>query len=185
MSEGTPQGLDCRPTARRGLMVLVAMLLLAALPAGFAFAPTAGYGNAQRSSWRTASLLPPARRGAADTQTAALAASPSGPGFSTAGMLAAAREFSSAYMSYRAGRESGWVRAAIQWTCTPAFARSLLAQPLQTASTAASRVVSVLALGGDTVRVNYFSGRDRSHGSALVLTLTASHGRWLVSHLGT
>jgi hypothetical protein len=184
VSEGTPQGLDCRPTARRGLMVLVAMLLLAALPAGFALAPTAGYGNAQRSSWRTASLLPPARRGAADAADTQ-AAPPSGPGFSTAGMLTAAREFASAYVSYRAGRESGWVRTAIQWTCTPAFARSLLAQPPQAASIAASRVASVLALGGDTVRMNYFSGRDRSHGAALMLTLTASHGRWLVSHLGT
>ena len=38
-------------------------------------------------------------------------------------MLAVAARFATAYMPYQVGRLTGWARAAIERTCTPAFAR--------------------------------------------------------------
>ena len=156
---------------RRGLTALVPMLLLAAFPAGFAIAPTVGYSSAH-VSLRVTSLLAPLRGSAASSAS----------GSSTAGILASAREFASAYMSYQAGRKPGWVRTAIKWTCTPAFASNLLRRPPPSVSIETDRVTGVFALGDDTARVTYVSGRSDS--GALVLTLSASRGRWLVSHVG-
>jgi hypothetical protein len=46
-------------------------------------------------------------------------------------MLAVGRSFAVAYIPYQVGRLPQWARAAIERTCTSAFARYLLAQPAQ------------------------------------------------------
>jgi hypothetical protein len=49
-------------------------------------------------------------------------------------MLAAARRFANAYVLYEIGRLPDWVSRTIVQTCTPAFARYLLARPAHLAA---------------------------------------------------
>jgi hypothetical protein len=108
-------------------------------------------------------------------------------------MLAVARQFATAYMPYQIGRLPGWARAAINRTCTPAFAHYLLARPAEPPLLSAHptdaetyRVVSVnLATGTDRVSVSYVSEQDLADTGAFLLTLTLGRGRWLVDGLET
>jgi hypothetical protein len=137
--------------ARRGLMIALPLVLLGVLVAGFALAPTPS--TRHTSAIR---LLPPSRarlsRPTAASTEATASTLPSrtprflGPGArggvgnpdrppsprSPAGaMLAVAARFAAAYMPYQIGRLPTWARAAIKRTCTPAFARYLLARPAE------------------------------------------------------
>jgi hypothetical protein len=107
-------------------------------------------------------------------------------------MLAAARRFAIAYMPYQVGRLPRWGRTAIERTCTPAFARYLLAQPAQPTPLQAAhpnaietyRVASVEPAGApDTVAVSYVSEQDSADTGEFLLRLVADHGRWLVASL--
>lgn len=109
-------------------------------------------------------------------------------------MLAAAKRFAAAFMPYQVGRLPGWARAAINRTCTPAFAHYLISQPaeqsplLSAHPTAAEtyRVASVnLAVGSNRVSVSYVSQQDRADTGAFLLTLAHRYGRWLVAGLET
>ena len=207
--------------ARRGLMVLLPVLLLAVVAAAFAFAPTVGTVPRHRSASTSATLLPPASTGTISTSTQAATRAPSSaaatrgargsrplqalnggeaprsgerppsPRAPVGRMLAVARQFSDAYMPYQIGRLPGWVRETIERTCTPAFARYLLAQPPRlTAQLAADpkaietyRVAGVFPIRLGSVRVNYAAEQDSADTGAFVLTLTARGGGWLVSGL--
>ena len=107
-------------------------------------------------------------------------------------MLAVARRFAVAYMPYQVGRLPRWARAAIERTCTPAFARYLLAQPAQLTALQAKhpktietyRVASVEPAGApDTVSVSYASHQDSADTGEFVLRLRSEHGQWLVARL--
>jgi hypothetical protein len=107
-------------------------------------------------------------------------------------MLAVARQFAVAYMPYQVGRVPRWARTAFARTCTPGFARYLLAQParptaLQAAhpnATETYRVAMVEPAGApDTVAVGYVSEQDRADTGELLLGLVREHGRWLVASL--
>ena len=107
-------------------------------------------------------------------------------------MLAVARRFAVAYMPYQVGRLPRWARIAFARTCTPGFARYLLAQPArQTALQAAHpkaieiyRVAGVEPAGApDTVAVSYVSAQDSADTGELLLRLVREHGRWLVASL--
>jgi hypothetical protein len=107
-------------------------------------------------------------------------------------MLAVARRFAIAYMPYHIGRLPTWVRTAIERTCTPAFARYLLAQPARPTALQAGhpkaietyRVAGVEPAGApDTVAVSYVSEQDSADTGELLLRLVREHGRWLVASL--
>jgi hypothetical protein len=106
-------------------------------------------------------------------------------------MLAVGRRFAVAYMPYQVGRLPGWARTAFARTCTPGFARYLLAQParptaLQVAhpNVETYRVAGVQPAGApDTVAVSYVSEQDSADTGELVLRLVREHGRWLVASL--
>ena len=107
-------------------------------------------------------------------------------------MLAVARRFAVAYMPYQVGRLPSWVRTAIEGTCTPGFARYLLAQPARVTALQAAhpntvetyRVASVEPAGTpDTVAVSYVSEQDSADTGELLLRLVREHGRWLVASL--
>ena len=114
------------------------------------------------------------------------------PGSAEGMMLAVARRFAVAYMPYQVGRLPGWARTAFAATCTPAFARYLLAQParptpLQAAHPKAVetyRVAGVEPAGApDTVVVSYVSEQDSADSGEFLLRLVREHGRWLVASL--
>ena len=107
-------------------------------------------------------------------------------------MLAVARSFAVAYMPYQVGRLPRWARTAIERTCTPAFARYLLAQPAQLTPLQAThpkdietyRVASVEPAGAqDTVAVSYVSEQDSADTGEFLLRLVREHGHWLVARL--
>ena len=107
-------------------------------------------------------------------------------------MLAVARRFAIAYMPYQVGRLPRWARTAIERTCTPAFARYLLAQPAESPPLQAAhpkaietyRVASVEPAGApDTVAVSYVSEQDSADTGEFLLSLVEEHGRWLVAAL--
>jgi hypothetical protein len=107
-------------------------------------------------------------------------------------MLTVPRRFALAYMPYQIGRLPHWARAAIARTCTPGFARYLLAHPArQTPLLAAHpddvetyRVASVnLAAGANRAAVSYVSTQDPADTGAFLLTLAKRHGRWLIARL--
>ena len=107
-------------------------------------------------------------------------------------MLAVARSFAVAYMPYQVGRLPQWARTAIERTCTPAFARYLLAQPalltpLQGAhpkTIETYRVASVEPAGAQaTVAVSYVSQEDTADTGEFVLRLVKQHGHWQVARL--
>ena len=109
-------------------------------------------------------------------------------------MLAVAARFAAAYMPYQVGRLPGWARAAIERTCTPAFAHYLLSRPAEQSPLLSAhptdaetyRVASVnLAAGSNRVSVSYVSEQDRADTGAFLLTLAHRHGRWLVAALET
>ena len=114
------------------------------------------------------------------------------PGSAEGMMLAVARRFAVAYMPYQVGRLPSWVRTAIERTCTPGFARYLLAQPARPTALQAAhpkaietyRVAGVEPAGApDTVAVSYVSEQDRADTGELLLRLVREHGRWLVASL--
>ena len=107
-------------------------------------------------------------------------------------MLAVARRFAIAYMPYQVGRLPGWARTAIKRTCTPGFARYLIAQPARPTALQAAhpkaietyRVAGVQPAGApDTVAVTYVSEQDSADTGELLLRLVEEHGRWLVASL--
>ena len=201
---------------RRGLMIALPLLLFAALVAGFALAPTPATRHARIG------LLPPSRR-RLSRPTAPIPAStdattstrtrriprflglgarggvgdperPPSPRSSVGSMLAVAARFAAAYMPYQVGHLPGWARAAIERTCTPAFAHYLLSRPAEQspllgahpADAETYRVASVnLAAGSNRVSVSYVSEQNRADTGAFLLTLTHRHGRWLVAALET
>ena len=75
-------------------------------------------------------------------------------------MLAVARSFAVAYMPYQVGRLPRWARTAIERTCTPAFARYLLAQPAQLTAAAGDAPEDRRDLPGRERR----AGRGSGHG---------------------
>jgi len=107
-------------------------------------------------------------------------------------MLAVARSFAVAYMPYQVGRLPRWASTAIERTCTPAFARYLLAQPAQLTPVQAAhpkdietyRVASVEPAGAqDTVAVSYVSEQASADTGEFLLRLVTEHGHWLVARL--
>jgi len=117
---------------------------------------------------------------------------PPSPGSAEGMMLAVARSFAVAYMPYQVGRLPRWARTAIERTCTPAFARYLLAQPAQLTPLQAAhpkdietyRVASVEPAGApDTVAVSYVSQQFSADTGEFLLRLVREHGRWLVARL--
>jgi len=107
-------------------------------------------------------------------------------------MLAVARSFAVAYMPYQAGRVPQWARTGIERTCTPSFARYLLAQPAQVTPLQAAhpndietyRVASVEPAGDpDTVAVSYASEQASADTGEFLLRLAREHGHWLVADL--
>jgi hypothetical protein len=117
---------------------------------------------------------------------------PTGPRSAEGMMLAVARRFAVAYMRYQVGRLPRWARTAIERTCTPAFARYLLAQPAQLTPLQAAhpkaietyRVASVEPAGApDTVAVSYVSEQDSADTGEFLLRLVGEHGHWLVARL--
>ena len=107
-------------------------------------------------------------------------------------MLAVARRFAVAYMPYQVGRLPQWARTAIERTCTPAFARYLLAQPAQLTPPQAAHpnaietytVASVEPAGAaHTVAVGYVSEQDSADTGEFLLRLVEEHGRWLVARM--
>ena len=106
--------------------------------------------------------------------------------------LAVARRFAVGYMPYQIGRLPRWARTAIERTCTPGFARYLLAQPARATALQAAdpkavetyRVAGVQPAGApDTVAVSYVSVQDSADTGELLLRLVREHGRWLVASL--
>ena len=75
-------------------------------------------------------------------------------------MLAVARSFAVAYMPYQVGRLPQWARTAIERTCTPAFARYLLAQPAQLTPLQAAHPNDIETYPGRERR----AGRGSGHG---------------------
>jgi hypothetical protein len=67
---------------------------------------------------------------AADDDDAKLPAPPTTSGRRAHAILTVATRFADAYLSYQIGRETNAIRLAIDQTCTPAFARLLLSQPV-------------------------------------------------------
>jgi hypothetical protein len=107
-------------------------------------------------------------------------------------MLAVARRFAVAYMPYQVGRLPGWARTAFARTCTPVFARYLLAQPARPTALQAThpnavetyRVASVEPAGTpDTVAVSYVSEQDSADRGEFLVRLVSEHGWWLVASL--
>jgi hypothetical protein len=217
---GLPDRLPSR--ARRWLMAVLPLVLLGALVAGFVLAPlpaethggrAAGTGllppsltsaphspapsappfesarasSRQRERERSRTGHRPPARGPVSERPPALA-----PGSAEGMMLAVARRFAVAYMPYQVGRLPGWARTAFARTCTPGFARYLLAQParptaLQVAHPTAVetyRVAGVQSAGApDAVAVSYVSEQDSADTGELVVRLIREYGRWLVASL--
>jgi len=210
--------------ARRWVLLAVPLLLVGALVAGFALAPAPVGRRASRRTASDGILPPARAPGprppvavAQTTETTAHSATarperrigtrgaragegvenperPPSPRSSSGEMLAAARAFAVAYMSYQVGRLPGWVRAAITRTCSREFADFLLSRPAEPSPLLSAhpqdaetyRVVSVnLATGTDRVSVSWVSEQDRTDTGAFLLTLTRRNGRWLVDGLET
>ncbi len=107
-------------------------------------------------------------------------------------MLAVARRFAVAYMPYQVGRLPRWARTAFAQTCTPGFARYLLAQPARPTALQAAhakaietyRVAGVQPAGTpDTVTVSYVSEQDSADTGEFLLRLVKENGSWLVDTL--
>ena len=144
-------------------------------------------GGAQREPERSRAAHRPPVRGPVSERPPAPA-----PGSSEGMMLAVARRFAVAYMPYQVGRLPRWARIAFARTCTPGFARYLLAQPARPTGLQAAhpkaietyRVAGVQPAGApDTVAVSYVSEQDRADTGELLLRLVREHGRWLVASL--
>jgi len=113
------------------------------------------------------------------------------PGSPSAARLAVARRFSDAYMAYQAADLTPQVRAAIAQTCTPAFARFLLAHPVVLPQALIAHpsdlevfgVTSVNPAADGWVSVSYVSEQLRSDTGSFLLSLTFRAGRWLISRL--
>jgi hypothetical protein len=114
-------------------------------------------------------------------------------------ILRVATRFARAYLLYQIGREPRAVRQAIRSTCTPSFARLLLAQPVNVPSGQRSAIAAAeSALGGVTytgpaslgpgppvqiVVARYHAIADPTRTGQLIIELTAAGGGWLVSSL--
>ena len=113
------------------------------------------------------------------------------PGSPSAAQLAVARRFSDAYMAYQIARLTPDVAQTIRQTCTPAFARFLLAHPVllppaliaHPSDLEVFRVASVNPAAGGRVAVSYVSEQLRSDTGSFLLSLTFRAGRWLISRL--
>jgi len=107
------------------------------------------------------------------------------PGSPSAARLAVARRFSDAYMAYQAARLTPRVAVTIQQTCTPAFARFLLAHPVvlppaliaHPADLELFRVASVNPSVDERVAVSYVSEQLRSDTGSFLLSLALRDGR--------
>jgi hypothetical protein len=95
-------------------------------------------------------------------------------------------------MPYQVGRLPRWARTTIERTCTPGFARYLLAQPARPTALQAAhptmietyRIASVEPAGmPHTVAVGYVSEADSADTGELLLRLVREHRRWLVASL--
>jgi hypothetical protein len=195
---------------QRGIVIVFPLLLFGVLVAAFALAPSSGGGPRGRST-AADRLLPPAatsvpahtapippstrRTSLLSGTTSGLDVDPDEPlprASPLLGMLAAARSFASAYLLYEIGRLPRWVRRRIVATCTPAFARYLLAQPAELAGLYAAhprdvevdRVVSASFAGGVSVEVSYIAEHDSADTGAFLVKLARRGGRWLVSSVG-
>ncbi len=109
----------------------------------------------------------------------------------SAARRAVARRFSAAYMAYQAARLTPHVAKTIRQTCTPAFARFLLAHPVvlppaliaHPSDLELFRVASVNPAAGGWVSVSYVSEQLRSDTGSFLLSLTFRAGRWLIFRL--
>jgi hypothetical protein len=196
--------------ARRGLIIVLPLLLFGVLVAAFALAPANG-GLPGRRSTTGDHLLPPvptnppartalgqpSSLSAAPTPatTQGLVVDPDRPlarASPRRGMLATARSFANGYVLYEIGRLPRWVRRTIVQTCTPTFARYLLARPALLAGLYAAhprdvevdRVVSASFAGGRTVEVSYVAEQNSADSGAFLVKLTRAGGRWLVASVG-
>ena len=196
--------------ARCGFAIILPLLLSGVLVAAFALAPSSG-GSPRGRSTAADRLLPPAativpahtapippstrRTSLLSGTTSGLGVDPDEPlprASPLLGMMAAARSFASAYLRYEIGRLPRWVRRRIVATCTPAFARYLLAQPAELAGLYAAhprdvevdRVVSASFAGGASVEVSYVAEQDSADTGAFLVKLAQRSGRWLVASVG-
>lgn len=195
---------------QRGMVIVFPLVLFGVLVAAFALAPSGGGPPARRSTAANR-LLPPAAT-SVPARTAPVTASlrssaptramkpgliidPDEPlprASPLLGMLATARSFASAYLLYEIGQLPRWVRRTIVATCTPAFARYLLAQPAELAGPYAAhpgdvdvaRVVSASFAGGVSVEVSYLAEQDSADTGAFLVKLARRGGRWLVASVG-
>lgn len=196
---------------RRGMVIVFPLLLFGVIIAAFALAPSGGERPAARST-AADHLLPPS---ATDAPAPAVLVPPSSPSYATPParasglgvvdpdrpmrgpsplrrMLATARSFADAYVLYEIGRLPRPVRRAIVATCTPAFARYLLAQPAHLAGLYAAhprdvevdRVASVSSAGGMSVEVSYVAEQNSADTGAFLVKLARAGGRWLVASVG-
>jgi hypothetical protein len=188
---------------QRGIVIVFPLLLFGVLVAVFALAPL-GTRRPRGRSATTDRLLPPAATSVpAHTATVPPSARSSSPQRTTSGldvdpdeplpraspllgMLAAARSFASAYLLYEIGRLPRWVRRTIVASCTPAFARYLLARPAELAGLYAAhprdvevdRVVSASFAGGVGIEVSYVAVKDSADNGAFLVKLARAGGRW-------
>jgi hypothetical protein len=204
-------GLDRWPGWwQRGIVIVFPLLLFGVLVAAFALAPSSG-GSPKGRSTTADRLLPPAatsvpahtapvapstrRTSLLSGTTSELDVDPDEPlprASPVLGMLATAESFARAYLVYEIGRLPRWVRRTIVDTCTPAFARYLLAQPAELAGPYAAhprdvevdRVVSASFAGGVSVEVSYVAEQNSLDTGAFLVKLSRRGGRWLVSSVG-
>ncbi len=182
--------------ALAGFLVVVAVWVIV----------NSGGGTGKRAP-RTSSASTPASTqtaaaAATQTTTAPTVTTPAGPlghgikpsaaaSRALAARLVVARRFSVAYMPYQIGRLSRSVRVTIEQTCTPAFARFLLQNPVRLPPSLLAhpkdievyRVANVNPGPGDEIAVNFVSEQLSSDTGAFLLSMTSAHGRWLVSAL--
>jgi len=195
---------------RRAMVIVFPLLLFGVLVAAFALAPSGGRLPARRSTAADHFLPPAATRAPAPpvpvtasspsyttppARTSGLDVDPDRPLPTTSplrGMLASARSFADAYVLYEIGRLPPRVRRAIIETCTPGFARYLLAQPAHLAGVYAAhprdaevdRVVSVSFVGGVSVEVSFVAEQNSADTGAYLVKLARVRGRWLVTGVG-
>ncbi len=195
-------GRACR-LAHGGAGIAAALVVIVGLAGCGASSPSSSNGARASETLRrhSAATSAPAAGSTPSTSTAGMSRSDprrpeekeqsAAPGSPSAARLGVARRFSDAYMAYQIARLTPDVAQTIRQTCTPAFARFLLAHPVvlppalvaHPADLELFRVASVNPGAGDRVSVSYVSEQLRSDTGSFLLSLTFRAGRWLISRL--
>jgi hypothetical protein len=102
-------------------------------------------------------------------------------------LLAVARRFADAYVRYQTGELTPEVRRELDATCTAAFARFLVSQPVRVPPgqhLAPEHVTSVIFAAGRKANASWVATRapaGQPRSGAVQITLTLRRGRWLVT----